>query len=352
MRAHEVDRVMNREEERTMTVRWIAALVLASLTVLAAVDAAPAQQKWKAVATSRPTPQFALWTWFAEELDKRSNGQIKADVVSLPELGLTGFELVRVTKAGLVDVADVILAFVAGEVPIVEAVDLPGLYPDLDASAKAHAGFLAAVKKYEDKLGGVVLGGYLWPGQYIISRKPVRSPADLKGLKIRVYGAADTDFVRTLGMEPVAIAFAEVYTALERGTVDAALTGSYPAFAIKLFEVAKYVVDVNHGPNSGVLVISKRTWDRLSPEMRSTLVKLGEEFSERGWEVGRRTTQEGIDKNKEKGMEFIPLTPAMAATTKDTLMKVVLPGWLKRAGPDAKAVFNQYLAPHAGFTVP
>ena len=153
-------------------------------------------------------------------------------------------------------------------------------------------------------------------------------------------------------MEPVAIAFAEVYTALERGTVDAAMTGSYPAFAIKLFEVAKYVVDVNHGPNSGVLVISKRTWDRLSPEIRSTLVKLGEEFSERGWEVGRRTTQEGIDKNKEKGMEFIPLTPAMAAATKDTLMKVVLPGWQKRAGSDAKAVFNQYLAPHAGFMVP
>ena len=330
----------------------LVAVVLASLTLVMGIDSAQAQQKWKAVATSRPTPQFALWTWFAEELDKRSGGQIKTDVVSLPELGLTGFELVRVTKAGLVDVADVILAFVAGDVPIVEAVDLAGLYPDLDASAKAHASFLGAVKKYEDKLGGVVLGGYLWPGQYIISRKPVRSPADLKGLKIRVYGAADTDFVRTLGMEPVAIAFAEVYTALERGTVDAAMTGSYPAFAVKLYEVTKYIVDVNHGPNSGVLVISKRTWDRLSPDLRATLTKLGEEFSERGWEIGRRTTQEGIDKNREKGMEFIALTPAMAQATKDTLMKVVLPNWVKRAGPDAKAVFNQYLAPYSGITLP
>ena len=335
-----------------MKARWLLAVALASLTLGAGVDPVLAQQKWKAIATSRPTPQFALWTWFAEELEKRTGGQIKTEVVSLPELGLTGFELVRVTKAGLVDVADLILAFVAGEVPIVEAVDLPGLYPDLDASARAHASFLAAVKKYEDKLGGVVLGGYLWPGQYIISRKPVRSPADLKGLKIRVYGAADTDFVRALGMEPVAIAFAEVYTALERGTVDAAMTGSYPAFAIKLFEVAKYIVDVNHGPNSGVLVVSKRTWDRLSHEVRATLIKLGEEFSQRGWDVGRRTTQEGIDKNREKGMEFIAVTPAMAQATKDTLMKVVLPNWVKRAGPDAKAVFNQYLAPHSGITLP
>ncbi len=335
-----------------MKVRWLVALSLGLVTFGAGLAPALAQQKWKAVATSRPTPQFALWTWFAEEVDKRTNGQVKTDVVSLPELGLTGFELVRVTRAGLVDVADVILAFVAGEVPVLEAVDLPGLYPDLDASAKAHAAFIAAAKKYEDKLGGVVLGGYMWPGQYIISRKAVRSPADLKGLKIRVYGAADTDFVRAFGMEPVAIAFAEVYTAMERGTVDAAMTGSYPAFAIKLFEVAKYIVDVNHGPNSGVLVISKRTWDKLSPELRTTLANLGEEFSVRGWEMGKRTTQEGIDKNREKGMEFIPLTPVMAQATKDTLMKIVLPNWVKRAGPDAKGVFNQYLAPHAGITLP
>jgi TRAP-type C4-dicarboxylate transport system substrate-binding protein len=334
-----------------MKARWLV-VVVAALIALAGFDAASAQTKWKGVATSRPLPHFALWTWFAEELDKRTNGQIKMDVVSLPELGLTGFELVRVTRSGLVDVADVILAYVAGEVPAVEAVDLPGLYPDFESSVKAHASFITAVKKNEDKLGGVVLGGYLWPNQYIISRKPVRSPADFKGLKIRVYGAADTEFVRALGMEPVAITFAEVYTALERGTVDAALTGSYPAFAVKLYEVAKYIVDVNHGPNSGVLVISKRTWDGLAPTVKAILTKLGEEFSERGWDMGRRTTQEGIDRNKEKGMEFIPATPAMAAMTREVLTKVVIPGWMKRTGPEAKAFFNQHLAPHAGFSLP
>jgi TRAP-type C4-dicarboxylate transport system substrate-binding protein len=326
--------------------------VVTAVVLAAGSQPALAQQKWKGVATSRPTPQYAVWEWFATELAKRTSGQITGEVVSLPELGLTGFELVRVNKAGLVDFADVILAYVAGEVPMVEAVDLPGLYPDMSASVKAHAGFLDAVRKYEDKLGGIVLGGYLWPGQYLVSRKPVKTPADLKGLKVRVYGAAQTEFARTLGMEPVAIALAEVYTALERGTVDAALTGSYPAFALKFYEVAKHIVDVNHGPNSGVLVVSRRSWEKLTPEQQRALRKLGDEFSEKGWDVGRRTDKEGIDKNREKGMEFIPLTPAMTAATKDVLTKVVLPSWAKRAGPDAKAVFNQYLAPHSGITLP
>jgi TRAP-type C4-dicarboxylate transport system substrate-binding protein len=331
---------------------WTVLVMMALLVLAAGLDEAAAQTKWKGVATSRPTPQFALWEWFAAELDKRTGGQIKGDVVSLPELGLTGFELVRVTRAGLVDFADVILAYVAGEVPVVEAVDLPALYADFDASIKAHAAFLQAVRKHEDKLGGVVLGGYLWPGQYIISRKPIKSPADLKGLKIRVYGAADTDLVRALGMEPVAITFAEVYTALERGTVDAALTGSYPAFAIKLFEVSKFIVDVNHGPNSGVLVVSKKSWDKLTPDQRQVLRKLGDEFTQRGWDIGKRTDKEGIDKNREKGMEFVPATPAMTAAVKDVMTKVVLPNWLKRAGPDAKPIFNQYLAPFSVLTLP
>ena len=335
-----------------MKAKWITVAVLASLTLLAGLDQAQAQQKWKAVATSRPTPQFELWTWLADQLDKRTNGQIKMDVVSLPELGLTGFELVRVTRAGLVDVGDIILSYVAGDVPSLEGVDLPGLFPDFEASVKAHVAFMPAIKKNEDKLGGVALGAYLWPAQYIFSRKPVRSPADLKGLKVRVYGTAQTEFARALGMEAVSIAFAETYTALERGTVDAAITGTYPGFALKFYEVTKYLVDVNHGPVAGILVVSKRTWDRLSPDLRATLTKLGEEFGERGLELGRRTTKEGIDKNKEKGMELIPLTPAMAAVVRETATKVVLPSWLKRAGPDGAATFNQYLAPYAGFKVP
>lgn len=334
-----------------MRARFLVVLSLI-MVVFAVVDDASAQQKWKAVATSRPTPQFQLWTWLADELDKRTKGQVKLEVVSLPEIGLTGFELVRVTRAGLVDVSDIILTYVAGDVPMVEGVDLPGLFPTFEASMKAHIAFMPAVKKAEDKLGGVVLGGYLWPAQYLFTKKPVKGPADLKGLKVRVYGTAQTELARALGMEAVSIPFAEVYTALERGTVDAGITGTYPGFALKWFEVTKYLVDIGHGPVGAAFVVSKKTWDKLSPEIKTIVTKLGEDFSERGWELGRRTTQEGIDENRKKGMELIALSPAMAAATQKVTKEVIIPSWLKRAGPDGKAIFNQYLAPHAGFTLP
>jgi len=111
-------------------------------------------------------------------------------------------------------------------------------------------------------------------------------------------------------------------------------------------------VDVNHGPVSGTFTVSKRTWDKLTPEVKGLLTKLGEEFSEKGWEVGRWTTQQGVDRNKEKGMEWVPTSPAMAAAVREAVKNTVVPSWVKRAGPDAKQIFNQYIAPHAGFTIP
>lgn len=81
---------------------------------------------------------------------------------------------------------------------------------------------------------------------------------------------------------------------------SAGFTGTYSGYTLKWYEGTKYLVDVNHGPNSGALVISKRSWDRLTSEHQGVLRRPGEEFSERAWEVGRRTTKEGIDRNAEK----------------------------------------------------
>jgi TRAP-type C4-dicarboxylate transport system substrate-binding protein len=308
--------------------------------------------RWKAVVTSRVNPQFELWTWLASELDKRTNGQIKLDLTSLPEVGLTGAEMLRMTRAGLVDIADVSLTYVSGDLPVLEAVDLPGIFPDFETSVKAHHHFLQAVKKYEDKLGAVCLGGYMWAETTIFSRKPVRTPADMKGLKLRIFGAALTDFAKAIGAEPVSISFAEVYTALERGTIDGAFTGTYAGFSMKWYEVCKYMIDVKLGPSSGTFQVSKKTWDKLTPELRTLLTKVGEEFSVRGWDLGRRNSQEGIEKNKEKGVEWIPMSPAMASTVKDAVTKVVVPNWVNRVGPEGKEVFNTYIAPYSGFKAP
>ncbi|MFQ5840456.1 MAG: TRAP transporter substrate-binding protein [Candidatus Methylomirabilales bacterium] len=332
---------------------FVIALVSVALIFSGVVSAVAETMTWKVVGLSRPTPQFKPWEWFAAELEKRTKGQIKVNLVSLPELGLTGFELVRVIKAGLVDVGDVLPTYVAGDVPMIEGVDLVGLFPDFDTSVKAHESFMPVLSKYLAKVsGGVVIGVYYWPHQVLWSRKEVRTLDDLKGMKIRVYGTAQTQFLKALGAVPVSIAFAEVYTALERGTVDGGITGTYSGYALKWYEVSKYQIEMNLGPVIGTLTVSKKTWDKLTPELKATLKQLGKEFTVRGTEVGRRTSQEGIDESAKKGIKYVNLGPKFLAGTRKAVISAVIPGWVKRAGPEAKPVFNKYIAPYAGYKIP
>ena len=335
---------------------WIALL----LTALQLVGVVPipaseaAEFRLKGVSNSRPQVQFKMWEWMEQELPKKTNGQVKLDVTSLPELGLTGFELVRVMKAGLVDMADVLPTYVSGDVPLIEGVDLPGFFSldEFDKSHKAHLAWHKVMKANEAKLGGVFIGSYAYAYQVLYSRKPIRNLADLKGTKVRVFGAAQTDFVRALGAEPVSIPVAEVYTALERGTVDAAITGTIAGFSLKWYEVTKYMVDVQIGPVMIAMVVSKKAWDKLPAELRKALEGVGAELTVKGWELARASTTDGIEENKKKGMQWIAIQPGWKPVIREAVQKSVLPGWAKRAGADGKTAFNEVLASFAGFTIP
>ena len=234
--------------------------------------------------------------------------------MSLPELGLTGFELVRVTRAGLVDVVRrASSTYVAGDVPIVEGVDLPGLFPDIDASVKAHVA-LHARDQESTRTSSAASSSAATSGRASTSSaaRPVRSPADLKGLKVRVYGTAQTEFARAFGMEPVSIAFAETYTgARARHRRRRASPARYPGFALKFYEVTKYLVDVE--PRAGRGRAGRQQEERGTGSAPGPSgahdASSATSSASSGWEIGRRTTQEGIDENREKGMELIPAQP-------------------------------------------
>jgi TRAP-type C4-dicarboxylate transport system substrate-binding protein len=332
---------------------WLGAAALA----LAGAGPAPAlaaELRLKGVSNSRPQVQFKMWEWMEAELPRRTNGQLTLELTSLPELGLTGFELVRVLKAGLVDMADVLPTYVSGDVPLIEGVDLPGFFSleEFEKSHQAHLAWHTVMKANDAKLGGVFLGSYGYAYQVLYSRKPVQMLSDLNGLKVRVFGAAQTDFIRALGGAPVPLPVAEVYTALERGTVDAAITGTIAGFSLKWYEVTKYMVDLQLGPVMITLVASKRTWDRLPADLRKTLEAIGAELTVKGWALARSSTVEGIEGNKKKGMTWIDRKPEWTPVIRQAVQKSVLPGWLKRTGPDGKAAFNEVLAPLTGLVAP
>jgi TRAP-type transport system periplasmic protein len=244
--------------------------------------------------------------------------------------------------------------YVAGELPMVEILEMPGIFPDPQTAKKAVLAWKPTETKILDqKANAVLLAMALYPDQAFFSKKAVRKPADFKGLKTRVHSVALASLVAGLGGEPLTIAFAEVYTALERGTLDAAISGTKPGFGLRWYEVSKYMVGPISMRPHVALSVNKNTWKRLPPDIQKIMKEEAETLVEaKSFELIEGWNKEGIDKSGEKGMEHIPFSPETQATIKDVLRTKVVPDWVKRAGgAEAARLFNEVIAPLVGYKV-
>ena len=310
--------------------------------------------KLKLMGINRTLDPWKLFQEWAQAVEKRTGGRVQFELTSLPELGLGGAETIRVVKTGVVDVAEIYGGYVAGELPIVEILELPGIFKDGAMAKKAIQAWKPIETRIIDqKANAVVLAMALYPDQAFFSKRPVRKVGDFKGLKTRVHSVALASLVAGLGGEPLTVPFAETYTALERGTLDAAITGTKPGFGLRWYEVSKYLVGPISMRPHVALSVNKSTWKRLPPDIQQAMREEAEKVVEgRAFEAIEVWNKEGIDKSVEKGMEHIPFSPEMQAAIRDVLRTKVVPDWVKRAGgAEAAKHFNDVIAPLVGFTV-
>lgn len=131
-----------------------------------------------------------------------------------------------------------------GVVPDTKIMDAPsGLtMKQFDALIEQPDGIFPTLKKRFAEKNTVLLAMADLGPPAIVSRVPIRTPADLKGKKVRVFSEGQVEAVRSFGGAPVNIAFAEVYTAMQHGTIDAAIIGFQGVDSQKMHEVAKHVL--------------------------------------------------------------------------------------------------------------
>ncbi len=337
--------------------------VIIALSILlfgiVATAAAEAKYKLKMVGISRAVDTWPYWERWAKVVNEKSNGQVEIELVSLPELGFGGVELIKLIKTGVVDVAEIYGGYVAGEMPLMEILEMPGIFPDAATAKKA----ILAWKPTETKLlrqraNAELLAMAAYPDQAIFSKKPIKTLDDFRGLKTRVHSVALSKLVAGLGGEPLSLAFAEVYTAMERGTLDAAFTGTKPGYDQRWYEVTKYLVGpISMRPHVAVSV-NRRVWKKLPKDIQTMMRAEAVAIIEKGvLEEVEVWNKQGIDKNAEKGMELMPFTPEVREAVEKTLREKVIPDWIKRAsgqkvdGKGPAQLFNEIIAPLVGYEV-
>ena len=299
--------------------------------------------------------------YWAPNLEARTNGQLILEVSSFPELGLAGPDTLQLVSEGTLSMANIYTGYVAGELPAIEVQSLWGIYPDWETMYLSLTDMHAQLEEMvaRETGGGIVVNHNWYSGndQFFFSKKPLRTLEDFEGLKTRSHAAALSDWINGMGADAQFIAFSEVYTALERGIIDAGVTGSTPGYGQRWYEVAGYL----NGPLKSLLstnnIVNAEVWESIPADLQQIFIEEGTKSELEQLRLTSIQNVTGVQKNIDAGMELVEFTPELADYSLNVaVMEHVVPGWLRRLGypgknDDAVEMFNEHVGPYVGVTI-
>lgn len=248
---------------------------------------------------------------FAEEVASKTNGDLTFTIIPNGVLG-GDQELISQCLGGMLEAIAVggLNAF-QQQVPAMAIDNLPFMFKTAEEAYKAYDGAFGEALNSKIEPLGLKKVTFLEHGfrQITNNRKEVRSPDDLKGLKMRVPPVdIRVQTFKALGANPIPLPLPELFTALQQNAVDAEENPLTTILSMKFNEVQKYVTISNHIHDTGVLYFNKNFWDSLSPEYQKIVLEAGEVAKQASRVAGESADRDGIAKLKEYGNVVTVLT--------------------------------------------
>ena len=302
--------------------RWIGRLALIVGVMCIAAGTAFAQQKLKWAHVYETSEPYHKWSvWAAEEIKKRSNGKYEISVFPASQLGKET-DINQGLQLGTVDIIISGLSFAARTMPRIGVGYYPYTFRDGDHLVKwaKSAAFKELTDEYRQKTGIQITAMTYYGARQTTSNRDFSDCAGMKGLKMRVPDVpAYMALPKSCGANPTPIAFAEVYLALQNGTVEAQENPLTTIEAKKFFEVQKNVILTGHIVDSLATQVAPHVWSKLSDadkkvftdvmqeaaagatnDIKKREAELAEEFKKKGLNVhavDRKGFQDAIMKN-------------------------------------------------------
>lgn len=208
---------------------------------------------------------------FEEEVEARTNGAIDVEIYDSAIL-YKDKEVPAAVGSGAIEAGVASLTRYVGDAPVVDVFYMPFLLNSEEKvrAAVAEGSLVRTVIEAEvAKTGGQILYWQAYGGAILLSDgAPIRTPDDMKGKKVRVFGKTLGDFVTAAGGAPTLISGSEQYLAYQRGTVDVGMTGVSGVKSRKLWEVMDTITVTNHADIEFVVAVNTDWWNSLSPEIR------------------------------------------------------------------------------------
>ena len=243
---------------------------------------------------------------FAALVAEKTGGALTIEVYGNGELGNSP-TMLEGTRLGTIDMVTTGNPYFTASLPALNLLDLPFLF-----QSDAHAFAVLDGPVGETLMGSMgdagLQGIAFWELGFRNLTNNVRQvvePADVKGLKIRTTpNPAHVLAFQTLGASPTPMPFAEVYSALQTGTIDGQENPVNHIYANKLHEVQKYLSLTRHAYTTSPLVVNANRWSSLSPEFQTAMKELALEAAAFQRNLNDEEDQKAIDAMRDYGMEI------------------------------------------------
>lgn len=266
-----------------------------------------------AVEMADETPEAIASYEFAEKVEEQTGGAVKIEVYTNGQLGEPA-TVIESAQMGNVDLLSLPASDFKSFDNIFGVEAIPYLYANNEAVIKVlkETGIADTQKQILADNGLTLLNEgrdyFRGPYRVLVSKKPVRSIEDLKGLRFRTFENKNyMTAYEILGANPIVIAWSETYMALQNGVAEAATSAIGSLKNQKLTEVAPYVTNVNEYVSSVLILASGSKYDSISEENKAILKKCADELGERAQELVNEGLEKDIEEMKAAGAEFIDI---------------------------------------------
>ncbi|MEW6668555.1 MAG: TRAP transporter substrate-binding protein [Thermodesulfobacteriota bacterium] len=259
------------------------------------------------------TPVIGVWISYCKELERRSDGRVKVTFYPAESLGKAK-DHYNMAVTGIADITTHIMGYTPGRFPQAEVLELPILWPSAKVASRVCWDIYEKYLKNEFSDVHLIALATTDPTHIHTSKKPVRSMADMSGLRLRTGNPRMVEMIKSWGASPINVTGAEVYDALQKGMIDGVFINNTSLADFKLYEQLNHYTLLGMGAAVALAPMSLKAWNSLPPDIQKIVdeisgarqsASMGEVFDKRG--------KAGIDEAVKRGGKIYTLSDAEKA---------------------------------------
>ena len=292
---------------------------------------------------AKDTPKGKAAEKFKELAEAATKGKVKIEIYPNSTLYKDKEELEALQLGAVQMLAPSLAKFGPLGVKEFELFDLPFIFADKKALAKITEGPIG--RELLNKLDAKgILGLAYWDNGFkmMSSNRPIHTPTDMKGLKMRIQASKVLDEqMRVLGANPQVMAFSEVYQALQTGVVDGAENPPSNLYTQKMHEVQKHLTVTNHGYIGYAVIVNKKFWDKLPADVRTQLENAMREASKYANTIAQQENDRALEAVKKAGTTTVYVPNEKEKAAWQAALLPVQKTMADRIGKDLIAAVNK-----------